>query len=303
VKRAEVYALFGEAVQAIAGQYSAALQAKIEDSGLQPAEWGLLAVAQDYEPETVSAARFAERTPYVKASVFEDRLLRMAGWGLFDAVEPETYRVSDKGREVFESIEAVFTSKLDALSAQEVLPAGDMARIAALLRRLVDAALDAPEPADKSRVTRNRGSDKGPDAPALYRILQYLADLNAFRDDCHLAAWGPYGVAGHEWEALTLVWREEAHAAGELAEKLSFRGYDAGDYAGALEALAAKGWLEANTGDAYRMTGEGEKARQEAEDATDRYYYGVWGALDAAELDELGGLLERLRDALSQEAG
>ena len=140
-------------------------------------------------------------------------------------------------------------------------------------------------------------------ASALYRILQYLADLNAFRDDCHVAAWRPYGVGGDAWEALTFVWRGEAHAAEELVEKLPFRGYDVADYTGTLEALAAKGWLAAGDDGAYKMTGEGEKVRQEAEDATDRWYYAVWETLGEGEVDEFGGLLRRLRDALNQGAG
>lgn len=133
----------------------------------------------------------------------------------------------------------------------------------------------------------------------LAKIDQHLDDLNAFRDDAHLAAWQPYEVDGRSWEALTLVWRNEAQTAGELAKKLPFRGYTAGDYAESLAELAGRGWLMQVDG-LYRLTDEGQQLRQAAEEATDHYFYAPWASLNEDEQARLQNLLIQLKLKLEQ---
>ncbi|MBN1287341.1 MAG: hypothetical protein JXB47_18215 [Anaerolineae bacterium] len=296
----EVMPLFGEVVQAAAEHYRQFTRAKIQEAALEPPQWNLLAISKDFEPETSSVEKMRRVTPYAAASAFEERFKAAVERGLFESVGDGEYKITGEGCAVFDAVYGVFGAKLAELSAQEPIPAADMERINVLLRRLVDASLDAPEPPDKTRLIYNRRSDPGPEISAMYRMLQNLADLNAFRDDAHFAAWKPSGVAGQVWEALTFVWRGDAHTAEELAEKLPFRGYGADDYAAALQVLAEKGWVEAVDGK-YRITGQGKALREEAEETTDRCYFAPWAVLGEAEVEELGGLLTRLRDRLAKE--
>jgi DNA-binding MarR family transcriptional regulator len=128
-------------------------------------------------------------------------------------------------------------------------------------------------------------------------VRRRLIDLLAYRDDAHVAAWQPYEVSGQAWEAFTFVWRGDAGTAAELAEKLPFRNYDQDAYAAALQDLATRGWL-AKEDDRYVVTEKGKKLRQEAEDATDRYFDTAWAGLNEAEMKEARDLLEKLAEAV-----
>ncbi len=162
---------------------------------------------------------------------------------------------------------------------------------------MVEAALAAPEPASKRALIVNRRSDPGPQGAPLLRLVQYVADLNAWRDDAHLAAWRPQAVSGPAWEAFTLLWRGEAHTPAELANKLDFRGLAEDDYAAALDELIAPGWI-APQGSSFELTAAGSALRQQVEDETDRLYDAPWAALSPAELAELGTLLAALIEAV-----
>ncbi|MBU0704896.1 MAG: hypothetical protein KKC18_13635 [Chloroflexi bacterium] len=143
--------------------------------------------------------------------------------------------------------------------------------------------------------------DPGAGASGSVKTDQYLTDLIRYRDDAHIAAWKPYDVSGHAWEALTFIWRGEASTAEELVEKLPFRGHSAEVYAKVLVDLASRGWVE-ETPDGYRITEEGRGLRQQAEDATDRYFFAPWACLEDAEIVQLHDLLTRLRSNLREMA-
>ena len=56
------------------------------------------------------------------------------------------------------------------------------------------------------------------------------------------------------------------------------------------------------TADGYEVTEAGRRLRQEAEDATDRYFFEPWICLTEPEVANLVGLVTRLRDHLQQMA-
>ncbi|MDY7042442.1 MAG: MarR family winged helix-turn-helix transcriptional regulator, partial [Chloroflexota bacterium] len=147
----------------------------------------------------------------------------------------------------------------------------------------------------------SRWTDPGENASGAARTDQYLTDLYCFRDDAHLAAWRRHDVSGHIWEALTFLWRGDARTAEELAEKLPRRGHSVEAYTEALDDLAGRGWIE-ETPDGYQSTAQGRALRQEAEDATDRYFFAPWACLNDAEKIQLHTLLTRLRDNLQKMA-
>jgi hypothetical protein len=171
-----------------------------------------------------------------------------------------------------------------------------------LLRRLVEATLEAPEPEEKWAIAYSRWTDPGEDAPASVLTDQYLTDLIRFRDDAHLAAWKPYAVSGHAWEALTFVWRGEAGTAEELVEKLPYRFRAVEDYREALHDLVARGWVVEESG-TYGLTEVGTQTREDAEEATNRLFFAPWACLDGSETARLRELLARMRDALHGAAG
>ena len=133
------------------------------------------------------------------------------------------------------------------------------------------------------------------DPGSLGHVDQLLDDLNAFRDDAHVAAWKPSGVDGHTWEVLTLVWNGEANTADKLVERLPYRQYSKGDYHKTLLYLVQKGWIEEGP-DGYLVTEEGKKIRDQAEVDTDAIYFGPWKALADGEINRIGALLSELRD-------
>lgn len=289
MKPSEVYPLFGPPTGALGQRLRPAAQAAIEREGLEQPAWFVLVVALDFEPEPVSAHTYLKRTPYAARQNFEAPLVKLAEIGLMETVGAGEYRITSKGHEVANRILSMYELLRDCAP----LPAADLDRLIALAGRLVSACETAPEPPDKFSLIHNRHSDPGPGGMPLYRLLQFSADLGSFRDDCHLAAWQPYGVSGPAWEALTFIWRDEAHTAAELAEKLSFRNLTVEDYAAALRELEAKGWIAAD-----RVTEQGLAVRQSAEEETDRLFYAPWSALSQSDLDELGDRLVRLANAL-----
>ncbi len=290
--RSEVQALFTTARQAIGGLFGPAYQQQLEALGLAGQDSYLLAVASDFEPQPISPARLQIRNPYSNAQFAADGLADMARRGLVEASGGGEYCLTAAGHEKVRALDNILR---DTLGNAGSLP--ETETCAALLRKLVDAALVAAEPADRTCVTTNRHSDPGPQGPVLLRILQCLADLNAFRDDAHLGAWRPTGVSGPAWEAFTFLWRGDVTGPADLAEKLPYRHFTADDYRAAVGELVDQGWVTAEDG-VYRVTNDGRALRQQVEDLTDRYYYGAWQALSPAELTDLGVRLEHLRDGL-----
>ena len=112
-----------------------------------------------------------------------------------------------------------------------------------------------------------------------------------------MASWQPYEVSGQVWEVLTYVWRDEAHTAAELVEKLDGRGYDEESYTAALQDLVTRGWIAQENGK-YVATEKGSALRQQAEDATDRYFNAPWVALGKAQAEETRSLMEKLAQAI-----
>jgi len=204
--------------------------------------------------------------------------------------------MTDRGRQ---AVQQSFGAVHAALADVAPLPAGDMIRLNQLLRRLVDATLAAPAPADKPELLASRMTDPGARGSQAALTDQYLTDLVRFRDDAHQAAWQPHGVGGPTWEALTLIWRGEAYSPDTLAKVLERRAQPTQVYIDAIHTLVERGWI-AQHGEAYRVTDRGAALRQQAEEATDRFFYAPWSCLSEAETEELRGLLTQLRDRFAQ---
>ena len=286
-----------ETLQALTARYGPAIDHAAEAVGIPFGQWyGWLMAARIFEPEPVSAARLSVRAAYTNPALHQARLEQGAQFGLLISTGPGEYHLTNAGHAAVQSlIAAAYT----AMAPLQPLPSADLARLLALLRRLVEASLAAPEPPGKWCLRVARHYDPYGQAGPVPQLDQYLSDLAAYRDDAHLATWRPLGVTGQAWEALTHLWRGDVTTLDDLcARHCAYRGYSTESYAAALADLAARGWAIAQDG-GYRLTDAGRAVRDDSEAATDRTFFAPWACLSAAELTELRALLTACRDGLA----
>ena len=293
----QLWTLVQEAMQAFGPFYREAMQKAIQDSAV-PDNWFALSLARGSDPAPFTVERFHAMSPYTAWERSAETLEEFARLEMLERVGGDAYRLTDLGRE---AVESIYGAAHQAMGAIEPLPADELNQLNDLLYRLVQATLEAREPENKWAITYSRWTDPGEGAPGAVKADQYLTDLVRFRDDAHIAAWKPYGVSGYAWEALTFVWRGDAHTAEELAEELPRRGHSAEVYAEALAGLASRGWAE-ETPDGYQVTEKGQALRQQAEDATNSLFFAPWASLSDDENAQLHGLLTQLRSNLQEMA-
>ncbi|MBN1178309.1 MAG: hypothetical protein JXD18_03800 [Anaerolineae bacterium] len=291
-------------VQALAAAVPAAVRDEIgtlfDTYGLNEPRWsyGMLLAAASAAPNPISASTLSVTGVYTRPAHFSQMLADVAAAGFLEAVAEGQYTFTEKGRSTLHELHDAFYAGLGRAST---LPAEDLAQAEALMGQIVAASLSATEPEAKPALTATHRRHPQGDYPPLARIDNRLDDLHAFRDDAHIAAWQPSGVSGHAWEALTFLWRDAAHTAADLVEKLPYRNYAADDYEAALQDLVSRGWVTTEAG-GYRVTEKGQALRQQAEDETDRLFFAPWECLHGFELGQLYAILARLLDDIRPEA-
>lgn len=294
VKQLELYHLVLSAARAISVYYPG-MRWTAEASGLGR-NWFVASLIAAREPEAFTVHYYYERIPYLAEERRRAPLRALAQGGFATEIARDAYCLTARGHA---ALAQVVTAMHRELGQAAPMSGVDLARLCALLGRLVAATWAAPEPRDKWCLRYSRWSDPGPDAPALVRIDQHLSDLACFRDDAHISSWQLRGVSGEAWEALTFAWYGAVRTADELAILLPFRGHTVEGYRSALAELLDIGWVEESESvpGEYRLTGKGRRVREEAERITDEVFFAPWQALSGAELQELGYLLAGLRDA------
>jgi len=282
-----------ETLMALGAHYVPAMEKAADDAGVERGVWGLLISALTFEPEAISNTILQQRNPYQDYT----RLLADAASQGFFAVEvPGSYQITDLGRAVGTEIILAAYARMQTFEPMRV---EQMQYLSVLLRKLVVASHTSPEPPGKWCLTHARRIDPGQNAPLIIQVDQYLSDLAAYRDDAHLAAWHNLDFDGPTWEALTLLWQGEADDLDTLEEKLAHRRFSRDVYAAALQKLELRGLILADSGK-YRLTPAGEQLRQNAEAATDAYFYAPWDCLDAEELEALEILLTKLTEEMGK---
>ncbi len=291
----------GQLAGDINNHFMPSFMALVQDMELQGADVGVAQTAVSEAPNPLTPEVYLERAPYQDRANILTQFSGAVERGILEPAGDEAYLLTEKGQTIAEKIPAtaVTTAKtMHPISEKET------ERLAALLKQVVDASLAANEPAHPN-LARSRFYDPGAAAPVIERLRRYLNDLNAFRDDAHIAAWRVYDLEGYEWEAFSHIWGEnvwgdEVATAVEVAEKLAFRGYDEAEYKAALQDCCERGLLTESAAGKYQLTEKGTELRQEAEDATDNYFYGPWSALFVPELIELNDLLGELQSSLKE---
>ncbi len=256
--------------------------------------WFLIQAAE-FDPEPLSVARLRVRDIYAAERIVAALLEVMAAERWLDR-RGDDYHLRAEGRAVLDRIRANRTRRLSALA----LPDEPLTRLERALREVIDRGLAAGDPPGTWSLAHSRRRAPADDAPAAEKLFQYVADVNAFRDDCHMAAWRPLDVAGIVWEAFGLVADGTGPTADALFMALSYRGYSVADYAAALDELAARGWARPTT-DGWQVTDDGRAVRAAAEQRTDAAFYAPWAHLTAAEVlalrDDIVTLNRQLTDA------
>ena len=263
---------------------------------LELAERGLafgLIQAAGFDPEPVSSAAIRRRFPYGAPSVWEEPLAQLAQKGLLSSDGDGDYYLTDNGRSTLTRFLDAFRNHLGTVKTDL-----DLDRLAALLGRIINACLNAPEPPGAAALQISHKLMPADEASALAKIDQLLDDLNAFRDDAHLATFAPYDISGHGWELFTKLWHGDVTNAAEMAEKASFRDHNEAVYAAAMDDLVTRGWVKAD-GYKFALTTAGKEIREAAETQTNRFFYLPWHALSLAETDELRTLMTGLNEELA----
>lgn len=249
-------------------------------------------IAYQLSPEKLTEEIYQKRSPYINPEAIRENLEDAAKAGYLEKEGEGEYQISEKGKNAIDFVHDTF---YDHINAVNQFPADKLQTLAGLLGALVESAARADLTSGILSLEIVRGGHPQVEPGTLAEVDQLLDDLNAFRDDAHIAAWTPTGVTGQVWEALTFLWNGQASSAEELVEKLPYRSYTVEEYQEALDKLVGLGWSEA--GDkGYHLTESGKKIRDQAEQDTNDYYFMPWKVLSEDELGTLKELLTELKD-------
>lgn len=293
---APIWTTAQETMQAFVPMYQQRTAAATRDA---PPHWFFIVIAMANEPQPLTVDQLQAIYAYNDRKALTDALQPFLDGGYLTPANGAGagYCVTDKGRDL---VNAFYDAAHEGLSDVSPLPAADMKQLRDFMQTIVLGA-EQRQPADKSMFYAGRISDPGDEGSLAAQIDQYITDLNYYLHDVHIAAWRPSGLDGIAWEALTYIWRDQAHSAAELAEELSRRLLSAEDYSAALDRLAQRG-LVVLDGDHAELTEEGRRLREEAEERTDELFFAPWQTLNAAEHEQLHDLLQQARDELQRAA-
>jgi DNA-binding MarR family transcriptional regulator len=246
--------------------------------------------------EVFSVENFFYRDPFTNPEQFEKAFARFEVKGWITPLPDEEYQVSQKAQD---GVRKIINMGNEQLVGFDLMTDNELKRIMTLLKQIINANLEAPEPPEKWAIVK-RFRVANVQSPLIVQIKEALMDLFAYRDDSHLSAAYPhYGQAGIVWSVLGYIGKGSAVNARQMSETMTFRGYEADDYEVAIQAAVELGWVElSDVHDAYRITSKGRELREQVEQLTDEYFYRPWSVLNDKETDELYGLLTKLHEQL-----
>ncbi|MEO5952952.1 MAG: hypothetical protein ABIQ44_10860 [Chloroflexia bacterium] len=267
--------------------------------GLAESPGWFLIQAMEFDPAPLTFEGLRVRDIYASERIVAALLEIMASEKWLDRTQSGEYYLTEQGREVYARIRGRHQLFLTGIKLLEVMPEEEIVELEGLLAKVINDCLKAKGEDKPWSLKYSRNRAPGAEALPLDRVRQYLEDVNAFRDDAHMAAWKPFCSEGYVWEAFSLVCDGQASSAEDVFEALSHRGYSRSEYAGGLNGLVGQGYLEGdNEGEGYRVSEKGREMRAVVEKATDEYFYGPWRVLSVREQERMVKLLTRLRDGL-----
>jgi DNA-binding PadR family transcriptional regulator len=309
----QIWPLALEVLRALGQHYYPVMESRAVEAGMGESDWSLLLAVLTFDPEPVSAAKLRVRVPFYAPFVYENRLKKLADTDYLKASSPADdgsayphfeYNLTESGRM---TIQWIIQAADAAMSSLRPMPLEALEQLAHLLERVVLAAVESPPPPPKWALTHSRTTDHARVAPVMVRIDQYLSDLRAWRDDCHLCSWQQhletFEISPPAWETSNYLWRvaqqnpDGGYTLDELTHLLERRGHPRHVYANALKELNKRGWVTLEK-KVYRLTADGHRMRQESEARTNQYFYAPFNVLDANELFLLKDLIVELWDGM-----
>lgn len=251
--------------------------------------WVMVQMAE-FAPEPLTVELFRRRAVYAAPKLTLGLFEMLASEGFLDR-EGDAYHLTEQGQIVIDRIHANRTQPF-----VDFMPIADedTIRLIALLQSVMDASMKANTPPGTWCIAHSRNRAPAVEAPPFAHFIQFGSDLNAFRDDAHMAAQTEQNIAGHVWEAFSYCTNDQAHNAAELHTQLAYRGFYTEDWQAALDELVERDWLNAES---YTITEVGQRVRERVEAQTDRYFYAPWAVLSNSEFEELVALMQALEAA------
>lgn len=210
--------------------------------------------------DTFSLTNFQKRDPFTNPEQFEKVFVRLNVKGWIEPMSDGSFHVTQKACEaVRHVIRAGDAQLLDFHSMSE----DKLRRLEVLLKQIVAESTAVYEPPEKWAILKRFRVAEEHD-PVIIKIREYLMDLFAYRDDSHLSASRPhFNQAGIVWLVLGALWNKEAVTANQMAEKMTFRGYEVSDYEVALQAAVEVGWAEMDDRPGtFRLSQQGQQLRE-----------------------------------------
>jgi DNA-binding MarR family transcriptional regulator len=270
--------------------------------GLAESPGWFLIQASEFAPEPLTVDALRVRDIYASERIVAAMLELMASEQWLDRDAQGAYHLAEAGRSWVERLRPLRHAQIAAL--EEPLRPGEVARLAELLRQTIDASLASSAPPGAWCLALSRRRAPAADAPPLVQIFQYVEDINAFRDDAHMAAWRAHDIAGDVWESFAYVVDGQASSAEAQFEQLAYRGYSRAERAAALEELARRGWIARAADQAnYQATELGRAVHADVERQTNAYFYAPWTCLAEDDIALAHDLLTRLRDRFQETSG
>lgn len=288
----QVFQLLGETTASIFPLAGEIMQPLFEEHFSEQRFYQPVFMAYQVQPEVLTETIYLKRAPYNNPVAIRETLRDAVTAGYLEEDREGQYKPSQKGRDAIELVHEKF---YDHINDTNQFPAEKMQQLADLLGNLVESVGKTELPSGKLSFELVLGGHPEVGDGTLAEVDQLLDDLNAFRDDAHIAAWSPTGVSGQVWEALTFIWNEEAKTAEDLAEKLPYRSFAAEEYQKALDQLVELDWIVLGE-EGYQLTSRGKELREKGEEDTNAFYFSPWNVLSDDDLELLGELLADLKE-------
>lgn len=261
-------------------------------SGLAESPGWMMVQALEFDPEPITVEKLRVRAVWSAPGILRGilELLMTEKW--LDRNEKHEYCLTAAGRDFISGRRERLIGLANLI---EPLPAEEIAQLAVLTRRVIEASLQSSDPPGTWCLRYSHRRAPAANASDLVKVFYAGTDFNAFRDDCHMAAFRQHNVEAYVWETFSLVWNGTFNTPEAVYDQQAYRGFSQGEYRGAFEELVKRSWLVKN-GDIYQVTVAGQTIRQAAEILTDQYFYAPWSVLDDHECAALVEGFQKLHD-------
>lgn len=285
-ERQEIWKEAPAASAAVVQHIGPAVQEAVQSSLFKDTPgWFVIGTAFYIRPESLTVERIRIRNPYAKSETQAEQIKALQDANLLDKNGVITQKAVDAYQALIDAQDAV----ADTLNFMDK---AKLQKVVGYINRAYDTALNVTEPAipamkDATRLEMNNG--------LVHQIFYKIGRLNAFRDDCHLAAWKQLEMDGHHFETFSLIWDNTADSAAKLLEARPNRGYEESEWQASLDKLVEMGHLVKDS-DVYKITDQGQKVRDEIELKTDDYFYQIFHNFSDEETKEFLTLLKEVKD-------